>query len=157
MEFTGSYVPATTIETTGRGLNGLTTLFTTLYGSVDITHTRPEYTFHLNADSLISNFVPTDVFSQLAASVAAAASAASVTGASDPTDLIYSLLEDTKLPPWFQAAVPGTYSTQMATLEAQISNLRADSLGSTALSPPQSVPTTADPTSSVTVGTTSRK
>lgn len=141
----------------GTGIGESTSMTIVLYNSVNITHTLPIYYFHVSASSLISKFVPTEVFSELAASVASAASAASITGAEDPTSLVYSILEDSSLPPWFQAAVPVTYSTQLATLEAQISNLRVDSLGSTTLLPPQSAPTTASPTTSVGVETTNCK
>ncbi|ROW00144.1 hypothetical protein VSDG_03616 [Cytospora chrysosperma] len=128
----------------GTAFNGSTLASTTLYNSVNITSTLPVYYFHVNANSLVSKFIPTDILSQLAISVASAATAASVTGADNPTSLIYSALEDTSMPSWFQSAVPVTYSTQIATLEAQINNLRADLLGSTV-----------GPTSSVVNGTTS--
>lgn len=150
----GTFIPTTM---SGIAINGSAPVTTVVYQSVNVTSTLPAYSFHLNVSSLISKFVPTDVFSQLAASVASVASAASITGAEDPTSLIYSALEDTSIPTWFQSAVPVTYSTQMATLEAQINNLRADSLGSTAPLSPQSAPTTVAPTSSVPNGTTSCK
>lgn len=126
-------ISATFVQTiwTGVLLTGSATITTTVYESANITSTLPAYFFHVDASSLISKIIPTDVFSQLAASVASAATAASVTGAYDPTSLIYSALEDTSMPSWFQSAVPVTYSTQISTLEAQINNLRADLLGST--------------------------
>ncbi|ROW02472.1 hypothetical protein VMCG_06040 [Cytospora schulzeri] len=115
-----------------------------------MTSTLPAYFFHVNASSLISEYIPTDIFSQLAASAAAA----SVTEAEVPTSLVYSALEDTSLPSWFQSAVPVTYSAQMATLEAQINDLRADSQGSTTLISLKSSPTTVRPTNFVADGTT---
>ncbi|KUI72392.1 hypothetical protein VM1G_07457 [Cytospora mali] len=141
-----STFPTTTI--TELATDGATVTTALVYKSV-ITSILPAYFFHVNASSLISAFIPLDVFSQLAASVASAASAASVTGTEDPTSLVYSALEDTSLPPWFEAAVPVTYSTQMATLEAQINELRAEMLASTTSSSPSGS------TSSVINGTSS--
>ncbi|KUI59483.1 hypothetical protein VP1G_06762 [Cytospora mali] len=149
-----STFPTTTI--TELATDGAIVTTALVYKSA-ITSTLPAYFFHVNASSLISASIPLDVFSQLAASVASAASAASVTGTEDPTSLVYSALEDTSLPPWFEAAVPVTYSTQMATLEAQIDELRAEMLASTtSLSPSGSTSSVINGTSSHLASSSSR-
>ncbi|KAK2601058.1 hypothetical protein N8I77_010533 [Diaporthe amygdali] len=106
-----------------------TSQFTVLYETSTITSTLPAYSIHFSAQSLISTYIPPAVFSELAASVASAASMASVTG--DATSLVYSVLEDTSRPPWFSSAVPSTYAAQMSTLEASLNELLVTS-GSTA-------------------------
>ncbi|KAL1856253.1 hypothetical protein Daus18300_010825 [Diaporthe australafricana] len=111
---------------------------TAYYMSYNITSTRPAYFFHVSASSLISMYIPAPVFSELAASVASAASAASVTG--DASSLVYAALEDTSRPPWFASAVPSTFAAQMSTLEASINELRAtpvSTASSTATTPTQ--------------------
>ncbi|KAJ0123513.1 hypothetical protein J7T55_011978 [Diaporthe amygdali] len=105
-----------------------TSQFTVWYESSTITSTLPAYFIHFSAQSLISTYIPPAVFSELAASVASAASMASVTG--DATSLVYSVLEDTSRPPWFSSAVPSTYAAQMSTLEASLNELLVTS-GST--------------------------
>lgn len=97
---------------------------TSVWISINIISTLPAYYTHLSIDALISSYIPPDVLSELAASVGAAAAAASVTG--DPTSLIYSALEGgASPPPWFASAVPATYAPQMSTLEADINALLA--------------------------------
>lgn len=109
--------------------------------------TRPEYFFHLSVGSIVSSYIPSSIFSQLAYSVSLSAGAASVTG--DATSLIYAALEATLVPSWFSAAVPATYSSQMYTLQEQINQLRATPVS---LAPvPTSSPTSSNslpPTSS---------
>lgn len=109
--------------------------------------TRPEYFFHLSVGSIVSSYIPSSIFSQLAYSVSLSAGAASVTG--DATSLIYAALEATSVPSWFSAAVPATYSSQMHTLQEQINQLRATPVS---LAPvPTSSPTSSNslpPTSS---------
>lgn len=95
---------------------------TVLYKNVNITSTIPAYFFHVSVKSLISSYIPPAVFSDLAASVASAASAAAVTG--DATSLVYAVLEDASRPPWFSSAVPSTYAAEMSILEASINGLR---------------------------------
>ncbi|KAG8162052.1 hypothetical protein KVR01_007817 [Diaporthe batatas] len=96
---------------------------TVIYVPSTITSTKPAYFFHVSVQSLVSSYIPLEVFSDLAASAVSAASAASVTG--DPTSLIYAALEDVSRPPWFSAAVPATYTAEMSSLEASINELRA--------------------------------
>lgn len=80
----------------------------TLFSPIPTTFTLPAWFTHLSVESIISSYIPSDVFDELAASVSSAASAASVTG--DPTSLVYSALEDVSPPAWFSSAVPSTYS-----------------------------------------------
>ncbi|ROV92220.1 hypothetical protein VPNG_09671 [Cytospora leucostoma] len=144
------------ITLSGSGIDGSTVAGTVLYQSLNITSTLPAYFFGANASSLISKFIPSDTFSELALSVASAASAESVPGANDPTSLVYSALEGTSLPSSFRYAIPAAYSTQMATLEAQISTLRAVLSVPTATGPTTSDPTSPDPTTSATTEPPSR-
>ncbi|CAK7267611.1 hypothetical protein SEPCBS119000_002642 [Sporothrix epigloea] len=74
------------------------------------------------AASLISIYVPSAVYSQLTASVASAASAASVTG--DPASLFLSAVLATPPPAWFTSAVPTYYSSNIIALESALSTLR---------------------------------
>jgi hypothetical protein len=64
---------------------------TVVYRKINITPTIPAYSFHTSVQSLVSSYIPPAVFSELAISVAAAASSAAVTG--DATSLIYAALE----------------------------------------------------------------
>lgn len=116
-----TYEPTTLFDLRTSG--GPISQTTVLYKSVNITSTIPAYFFHVSVQSLISSYIPPPVFSDLAASVASAASAASVTG--DATSLVYAVLEGASRPPWFSSAVPSTYSAEMSTLEASINGLRA--------------------------------
>lgn len=119
----------------------------TLYKTALAFSTRPEYFFHQSVGSIVSSYIPSSIFSQLAYSVSLSAGAASVTG--DATSLIYAALEATSVPSWFSVAVPATYSSQMYTLQEQINQLRATPVS---LAPvPTSSPTSSDslpPTSS---------
>lgn len=119
----------------------------TLYKPASAFSTRPEYFFHQSVGSIVSSYIPSSIFSQLAYSVSLSAGAASVTG--DATSLIYAALEATSVPSWFSVAVPATYSSQMHTLQEQINQLRATPVS---LAPvPTSSPTSSDslpPTSS---------
>lgn len=105
---------------------------TVVYKSIKITSTIPAYFFHVSVQSLISSYIPPAVFSDLAASAAFAASAASVTG--DATSLIFAALEDITRPPWFPSAVPSTYVVEMSALEASINELRATPVPTTPVS-----------------------
>ncbi|ERT01263.1 uncharacterized protein SPSK_07996 [Sporothrix schenckii 1099-18] len=87
-----------------------------------------------DAASLVSQYVPASAYVQLTASVAAAASAASVTG--DPSSLFLSALLATAPPAWFSSAVPPYFSSNIAALESAIAPLRSEAatLSSTATS-----------------------
>ena len=74
------------------------------------------------AESLISAYVPQSVYAQLTASIASAASAASVTG--DPASLFLSALLATSQPSWFSAAVPPYFSGNIDALESAVATLR---------------------------------
>lgn len=109
-------------------LNGDAVL-TTLFKSINVTSPLPAYSTHLAIESLVSSFIPSDIFSDLAASVSSAAAAATITG--NPTSLIYSALEDASPPGWFVSAVPATYTAQMDDLQSSINVLRAASTSAT--------------------------
>lgn len=115
----------------------------TFYKPITTFSTRTEYYFHLSVGSIVSSCIPASIFSQLAHSVSLSAGAASVRG--DATSLIYAALEATSMPPWFSAAVPSTYSSQMHTLQEQINELRATPMSLAAL--PTSSTTSSDPPS----------
>ncbi|CAK7203948.1 hypothetical protein SEUCBS139899_006698 [Sporothrix eucalyptigena] len=76
------------------------------------------------AASLVSVYVPTAIYTQLTASVASAASAASVTG--DPAALFLSAILATPPPAWFTSAVPVYFSSNIAALESAVSTLRSN-------------------------------
>lgn len=117
-----AFTPATLVLATDFGGESSSEI---LYRTASAYSTLPGYFFHLlvSVDSIISSYVPGSIFSQLAHSVSLCAGAASVTG--DATSLLYAALEATSLPPWFTAAVPPTYSSQMYTLQEQINQIRA--------------------------------
>lgn len=140
---TGS--PATTIpasylsvyETAATSVLGLTQLSggivtSTVSTSFNITSTLAGYFVQLSIDSLISEYIPTGVLSELAVSVSSAAAAASITG--NPTSLIFSALDGSSRPAWFASAVPATYTAQMSTLEAEIDIMKGVATGSTSSS-----------------------
>lgn len=115
----------------------------TLYKPASAFSTRPEYFFHQSVGSIVSSYIPSSIFSQLAHSISLSAGAASVTG--DATSLIYAALEATSVPSWFSAAVPATYSSQIHTLQEQINQLRATPVSLAAV--PTSSPTSSDSSS----------
>lgn len=98
-----------------------------MYKTAAAYSTLPGYIFHLSVGSIISSYIPGSIFNQLAYSVSLCARAASVTG--DATSLLCAALEATSLPPWFSAAVPSIYSSQMHTLQEQINQIWATPVG----------------------------
>lgn len=105
----------------------------TLSTNFNVTSTLAGYFIHLSIDSLISDYIPPGVLSEIAVSVSSAAAVASITG--NPTSLLYSALEDSSRPAWFASAVPVTYAAQMSTLEAEIDSLKRTATGSAGGSP----------------------
>ncbi|CAK7210713.1 hypothetical protein SCUCBS95973_000881 [Sporothrix curviconia] len=94
------------------------------------------------AASLISVYVPSAVYTQLTASVASAASAASVTG--DPASLFLSAIIATPPPAWFTSAVPPYFSSNIAALESAVSTLRAAGFTTTGTSTGTSTSTSSE-------------
>lgn len=119
---------ASNLEVPGVTIPGSTIVSVT----VTFTLTQPGYFFHISVQSLISSYIPPEIFRDLAASAASAASMASITG--DATSLIYAALEDITRPPWFSSAVPATYTVEMRALEASINELRAAPVFTTPIS-----------------------
>lgn len=115
-----TYTPTTIVAVPSLG--GISSSLT-LYQPVLTLSPLPKYFFHQSVGSMISTYIPSSIFSELAHSVSMSAEAASVTG--DATSLIYAALEATSVPTWFLAAVPSTYSSQVYTLQEQINQIRA--------------------------------
>lgn len=107
----------------------------TVVTSYQVTSTLPGYYVHLSIGSLISNYLPPGLLSELAGSVSSAAALVSITG--NPTSLVYSALEESPRPAWFTSVVPTTYTAQMNTLEAEIDSLKAEATGTTPPTPKQ--------------------
>ncbi|EPE09193.1 hypothetical protein F503_06969 [Ophiostoma piceae UAMH 11346] len=101
-------------------------LITTALASAPGLQDNPSLVYE--AESLVSAYVPQSVYVQLTASVASAASAASVTG--DPASLFLSALLATSQPSWFSSAVPPYFTGNIGALESAVSTLRE---GATAL------------------------
>ncbi|CAK7564058.1 MAG: hypothetical protein SEPTF4163_001941 [Sporothrix epigloea] len=103
------------------GFQSLLALVPAVLASLDYAGTN-ELMLQDDAASLISIYVPSAVYSQLTASVASAASAASVTG--DPASLFLSAVLATPPPAWFSSAVPTYFSSNIVALESALSTLR---------------------------------
>lgn len=79
--------------------------------------------FSSEAVALMSEYIPSPIYSQLLASVASAASDADVTG--DPSALFFSAMAvDARPPAWFSSAVPSSYAAPIAALESALADLR---------------------------------
>lgn len=74
------------------------------------------------ASKIISQYIPSTALPGLESAVAAAASAASVSG--DAASLLYSALLAESAPGWFKSAIPDGWSTQIAALEGSVDALR---------------------------------
>ncbi|KAL1897073.1 hypothetical protein Sste5346_004278 [Sporothrix stenoceras] len=88
------------------------------------TTTTSALNLQAEAASLVSIYVPPTAYAQLTASVASAASAASVTG--DPASLFLSAILATNPPAWLNSAVPPYYSSNIAALESAVATLRSE-------------------------------
>lgn len=95
-------------------------LFLLISTALAVAPDTPNLTYE--AESLISAYVPQSVYVQLTASIASAASAASVTG--DPASLFVSALLATSQPSWFSSAVPPYFTGNIGALESAVSTLR---------------------------------
>lgn len=132
----GTFQPTTLFDLPSLGMS--TSQATVLYKSINITSTLPAYFVHISAQSLISTHFYTAAFSEIVASVASAASVATVTG--DATSLLYSVLEDTSRPSWFSSATPLEYTAELTTLDTSLKELRAATVSITSSSPAATAP-----------------
>jgi hypothetical protein len=74
------------------------------------------------ADELISSYIPEDKFKVMTESLGPAAESASVTG--DISSIIFSALNATDPPSWFEDAIPTQFKEEVSALESAIDNLR---------------------------------
>ena len=96
--------------------------------------------FTAAANALISSYIPAKDWPVLTASVGAAASSASVTG--DVSSLIYSALEASPRPAWFQSAIPTQYAGNIQTLESAIDAIRPTAAATPGVAVPTVITTT---------------
>jgi len=74
------------------------------------------------ANELISDYVPTAVIDEWEQPIMSAASENSVSG--EYTEILYSALQASQVPGWFESAVPSQYEEQYAALTSGIEEIR---------------------------------